>query len=179
MMCYDVCPTSSGHGHHDWLTTPCTWHFVNVPNSPDIPLTRTLFPSQGVQDRARFHYMIFIINFRYPLWCWLEPKAALEMYWRGTPHWWGILEPTELIPIPFPWNPTVVILEAPIGQTSDVWVLVEPLVAKTTKVKHDYYYGGCVWYDNIALFRCVHTTELDWDSVTGHTKWAVGGGGGG
>lgn len=29
----------------------------------------------------------------------------------------------------------VVILDAPVGQTSDVWALVEPLVAKKTKVR--------------------------------------------
>lgn len=28
-----------------------------------------------------------------------------------------------------------VILEAPVGQSSDVWALVEPLIAKRTKVK--------------------------------------------
>lgn len=28
----------------------------------------------------------------------------------------------------------IVILEAPVGQSSDVWALVEPLIAKKTKV---------------------------------------------
>ena len=61
------------------------------------------------------------------------------------------------------------------GQSSDVWALVEPLVAKKTKVRAELpasYGEPMLWM----AFRCVCTIELAWVSVIEHTRYMIYGG---